>query len=174
VLSHEEIPLKILLKKHTLVLASLKQTITRLRSRIGWIKEGDANTKKIHTHARHRKRKNFISMLVADSMVCTSHEDKARIVDDFYSKLLGTTVDRAHSINLQALGMPLYDLADLDAPFSENEVWETTKKLPSDKAPGPDGFTRGFHKACWPIIKQDTMRAVSAVWSTRFRNFDKA
>jgi hypothetical protein len=31
----------------------------------------------------------------------------------------------------------------------------------------------GFYKACWPIIKQDIMRVVSAVCSRRFRNFDK-
>jgi hypothetical protein len=45
--------------------------------------------------------------------------------------------------------------------------------LPSDKAPELDGFTGGFYKACWPIIKQDIMRAVSIIWSRRFRNFDK-
>jgi hypothetical protein len=55
-------------------------------------------------------------------MVCISHEDKARTVDDFYNKLLGTIVDRAHSIDLQALGMLSHDLADLDVPFSEKEV----------------------------------------------------
>jgi hypothetical protein len=171
VLSHEETVLKNMLKKHTLVLASMKRTIAKLMSRIGWIKEGDTNTIFFHSHACHRKRKNFITKLVADSMVCTRHEDKARTIYDFYSKLLRTIADRAHSIDLQALGMPSYDLADLDAPFSE--VWETIKKLPSDNAPGPDGFTGGFYKACWPIIKQDIMRAVSAVWSRRFRNFDK-
>jgi hypothetical protein len=48
-------------------------------------------------------------------VVCTSHEDKSRAVD----------------------------LTDLDAPFSEKEVWETIKQLPSDKAPGLDGFTGG-------------------------------
>jgi hypothetical protein len=110
---------------------------------------------------------------VADSVVCTSHEDKSRAVDDFYIKLLGTTANRAHSIDLQALGIPSHDLADLDAPFSEKEVWETIKQLPSDKAPEPIGFTGGFYKACWPIIKQDMMRAVSAIWSRRFKNFDK-
>jgi hypothetical protein len=134
-----------MLKKHTLVLASLKRTIARIRSRIGSIKEGDTNTNFVHTHVCHRKRKNFIIKLVVDSMVCTSHEDKARIVDDFYIKLLGRIADRAHSIDLQALGMSSHDLADLDAPFSEKEVWGTIKKLPSDKAPGPDGFTDGFY-----------------------------
>jgi hypothetical protein len=57
--------------------------------------------KKIHTHARHRKRKNFIAKLVADSVVYTSHEDKARAVDVFYSKLLGITANREHSVDLQ-------------------------------------------------------------------------
>jgi hypothetical protein len=111
---------------------------------------------------------------VTDSVVCTSHEDNSIVVDDFYIKLLGTTVNRTHSIDLQDLGMPSHDLVDLDTPFSEKEVWETIKQLPSDKAPGPDVFMRGGggYKACWPIIKQDMMRAVSAVWSRRFKNFD--
>jgi hypothetical protein len=100
-------------------------------------------TKKIHTHAQQHKRKNFIAKLVTDSVVCTSHEDNSRAVDNFYIKLLGTTINRTHSIDLQDLGMPSHDLADLDTPFSKKEVWETIKQLPSDKAPGPDVFTRG-------------------------------
>jgi hypothetical protein len=65
----------------------------------------------------------------------------------------------------------LGNLADLDLPFSEEEVWETIKKLPSDKVPGPDGFTGLFYKACWPVIKGDIMAAMSAVWSRKFLNF---
>jgi hypothetical protein len=42
------------LKKHSLALASLKRTIARLRSRIGWLREGDANTKLFHLHSCHR------------------------------------------------------------------------------------------------------------------------
>jgi hypothetical protein len=55
----------------------------------------------------------------------------------------------------------------------EKEVWETVKLLPSDKAPGPNGFTGGFYKACWSIIKVDIMAAVSAVWSRRFAQFNR-
>jgi hypothetical protein len=51
----------------------------------------------------------------------------------------------------------------LDSPFAEKEVWGKIKQLPSDKALGPDGSTGGFYKACWMIIKQDTMAAIGCL-----------
>ena len=92
-------------------------------------------------------------------------------MDDFYDKLLGTSEPREHTINLLELGIPTHthNLADLDSPFTEEEVWLTIKQLPLDKAPGPDGFTGRFYKACWSIIKNDIMVAISAVWSRRLR-----
>jgi hypothetical protein len=30
--------------------------------------------------------------------------------------------------------------------------------MPSDHAPGPDGFNGAFFKKCWPIIKNDIVR----------------
>jgi len=171
-LSPREDWLKNNLKKHCLALASLKRTIARLRSRIDWVRDGDANTKFFQLHARHRKRKNFIGKLVSGDQIYTKHEDKARLLDEFYEGLLGTSLDRARTINLDALGILSHDLADLELPFTEEEVWKTIKQLPPDKAPGPDGFTGRFYKACWPVIKKDIMAAVSAVWSRRFAGFE--
>ena len=48
----------------------------------------------------------------------------------------------------------------LDAPISEDEVWETIKTLPKDKALGPDGYTGRFYKECWSIIKADVMAVI--------------
>jgi len=92
-LSPGEAWLKNNLKKHSLALASLQRTIAQLLSRIGWLRDRDANTKLFQLHARHRKRKNLITRLVADGHIYTN-EDKARIVDDFYEGLLGTCMDR--------------------------------------------------------------------------------
>jgi hypothetical protein len=100
-----------------------------------------------------------------------SHEDKAQVLLNFYSNLIGTREQRQSSINLEALGIQQHDLHMLEAPISEEEVWNTIKLLPSDKAPGPDGFTGCFYKVCWPIIKGDIMVAVSAAWRRDFRNF---
>jgi len=141
-------------------------------SRIDWIRGGDANTKLFQLHARHRKRKNFIGKLISGDQIFTKHDDKARLVDDFYDNLLGTALDREHSINLDELGIVPHNLADLELPFTEEEVWNTIKQLPPDKAPGPDGFTGRFYKVCWPIIKNEIMTAVSVVWSRKFAGFE--
>jgi len=52
------------------------------------------------------------------------------------------------------------DLSILDNPITEDEVWETIRSLPADRAPGPDGYTGRFFKACWQVIKADFMAAI--------------
>ena len=69
------------------------------------------------------------------------------------------------------MGISEHNLSELDLPFTEEEVWSTIKQMPSDKAPGPDGFTGRFYKTCWPIIKEDIMAAISAIWSRKLVNF---
>lgn len=108
-----------------------------------------------------------------DGQVLTTHDTKATLVDNFYSNLLGVNLERERYIDLQTLGIPSYELDDLDAPFSENEVWDTIKRLPADKAPGLDGFTGHFYQACWETIKVDVMRAISTIWNRNFLNFGR-
>nr|XP_034580478.1 uncharacterized protein LOC117843854 [Setaria viridis] len=157
------------LKKHALALASLLRTVARLRSRVGWLKEGDANTRLFHMHARHRK-KNFIAKLRVDDRTITTHEEKAAEILEFYSNLIGTDCTWDRTIDLTGLNIPGYNLEALDIPFTEEEVWNTIKQLPSDKASGPDGFTGRFYKSCWSVIKDDMMAAVHTVWGKFFRN----
>ena len=171
VLAAGEIWLNNNLKKHCLTLASLKRTIVWLRSRINWLKDGDANTKLFQLHARHRKRKNFIGKLVSEDQIYTNHADKASIIDDFYNSLLGTRVDRENMVDLTKLLLNTHDLTKLDLPFIVEEVWRTIEQLPPGKAPGPDGFTGRFYRSCWSIIKDDIMAAISAIWSRKFVNF---
>lgn len=170
VLLNAEVWLKNQLKKHTLVLSSLKRTIARSRSRISRLKEGDVNTTLFHLYACHRKQKNIIAKLVKDDQVLTNHEDKETAVADFYQGLLGSSTDREFSINLDELNIPAFDLSCLDAPLSKEEVWRTISAVPSDRASGSDRFTGRFCQVCWPLIKEDIMMAISAVWSHRFHN----
>jgi hypothetical protein len=105
-------------KRHSLALSSLQRTIARSRSRISWLAEGDANTSLFHSHARHRKRKNFIYKLTTeDGQVLVDHEDKEDNIFNFYNNLLGQALDRDVTINLDALDIPRHDLAGLEVPF---------------------------------------------------------
>ncbi|KAM0878677.1 hypothetical protein ACQ4PT_034721 [Festuca glaucescens] len=49
---------------------------------------------------------------------------------------------------------------DLDAIFSEEEVWRVVQDLPPDRAPGPDGFIGMFYQKAWGIIRGDVMAAI--------------
>eukprot|EP00253_Pinus_taeda_P029476 PITA_29476 len=42
----------------------------------------------------------------------------------------------------------------------EEEVSEVQKEMQNGKAPGPDGFSVDFFKACWNIVKQDILNVV--------------
>ena len=147
-------------KRYCLVLSSLERTVARLRSRIRFLKDGDANTALFHSQARFRKRKNFISKLIQNGEVVTSQEDKHAAFFEYFDGLIGTPLVRASTLDLDFFHREGIDLSALDAPITEDEVWLTIKKLPADRAPGPDGYTRRFYKSCWQIIKSDLMAAI--------------
>ena len=139
-LTEQERGLRRLLKKKLLGLASLERTIARQRSRIMWLREGDACTCFFHMHASHRRRKNSMDHLLVDGIRVTEHVDKARVVDDFYDSLLEDDQERPFSLDLDALGLPAVDLHHLEANFMVEEVWTAIKEMPMDKCPGPDGI----------------------------------
>lgn len=89
-LSVEENWLRCRLNQHTLALTSLHRTIAHLRLRIQRLGEGDASTEYFFTHARYRKRKNFIAALQLQDKTVTSHEEKEEAIWDYYNTLLGT------------------------------------------------------------------------------------
>ena len=134
------------LKCHALGLASLEHTMARMRSRLGWIKEGDTNTSYFQQHARYCKRKNFIAKVQVGEQIIMAHEAKQKAVWDFYSPRLGTAAHQEHTRDLSVFYHPPQDLCDLEKIFTEDEVWSTIKPLPVDKAPSSDGFIGRFYK----------------------------
>ena len=47
------------------------------------------------------------------------------------------------------------NLDHLTTPFTHEEIDAVMKEMPSNRAPGPDGFSEAFLKACCPIIRHD-------------------
>jgi hypothetical protein len=91
-----------------------------------------------------------------------SEGEKAARAYDFFNSTVGISVPCKHALDFGFLGLPSVDLQDLVASFTLEEVERTVKELPSDKAPGPEGFTGLFLKVASQIIKTDVMRAFQA------------
>lgn len=96
---------------------------------------------------------------------------------EYFSKAVGTPMMRSRCLNWDALGYTPINLEDLDTPFTVQELLDTIKSLPSEKAPGPDGFIRVFYKKCWEIIKNDLHEAVMGFYNhktSKMHLFNKA
>jgi hypothetical protein len=44
--------------------------------------------------------------------------------------------------------------------------------MPSDKAPGPDGYTGAFFKACWDTIGNDLTVALNCLYQLNSQGFE--
>lgn len=172
-LSDEERGLRSRTKLRCLGLSSLERTIARQRSRVRQLAEGDANTAYFHLVARGRKRKSYIHLLAIGDHVLADHQEMESALHGHFAGIFGTPASATTSINLHALGIQSLDLTDQDHAFTEEEVWAAIKDTPSDRAPGPDGFTGAFYKSSWHIIKTDVMAAIHAFAHADSRNLQK-
>jgi hypothetical protein len=130
--------------------------MARQRSRIRWLREGDANMALFHVVANGRRAKNHIASVKIGEVLVTDQEMKVEAFTEAYSQLLGWVQPREHSIDLEELEIPTAELRDLDAMFTEEGIWGV-KDLHPDWAPKPDGFTGAFYQRVWPIIKRDIL-----------------
>ena len=151
-------------------LAVLERARKRQSSRISNLKDGDANTRFFHLRINHRRRKNFIHRLRHNNGWVTSHDHKKSIIQNHFSEVTKRGQPRTTDINWDNIPVPACDLTDLGTAFSEKEVKKAIFDLPNDKAPGPDGYSGAFFKACWEIIKDDILLAVNHFSNLRSSN----
>lgn len=158
-LSPAEFRLRKFLKMRIVGLAAIERAWKRQASRVLWLRAGDASTKYFHVKFCSRRRKNFIHSLQQGDHIATSHMDKAKIIEEHFSKSLDSGEPRSITVNWELLRLPRVQAAGLDNPFSEEEIWAAILESPAEKSPGPDGFCGTFFRACWPIIKADALLA---------------
>jgi hypothetical protein len=165
-LSPDERKLRSFLKGRCLALASLERVRLRQRARIRDLQEGDANTKYFHMKANSRRRRNLIPVLRSGERVAASISDKLALAHDHFQNIMGSVPTRGRLLNLGRLNLRHLSADDaraLEAPFSREEVKQVIMDMPSDKAPGPDGFSGIFFKLCWNTIADDLMLALNHI-----------
>jgi hypothetical protein len=82
----------------------------------------------------------------------TDHHGKASLLWEEYKVRLGCSVQTHMFFNIQDL-VQQHDLHHIETPFTREDIDNVVKRLPTDKAPGPDGFNGLFIKKVCHIIK---------------------
>ncbi|XP_073363058.1 uncharacterized protein [Aegilops tauschii subsp. strangulata] len=129
-LGSEELWLRRSLKQALLGLAALERTIDRQRSRMKWLKQGDANTKLFQAFANGRRAKNFIMHIKREGVTITDQEQKEEAFFQAYERIIGQDMATEHTLDLQFLQVQSHDLRELENIITEEEVWEVIKELP--------------------------------------------
>jgi hypothetical protein len=94
---------------------------------------------------------------VSNGRIVSEHSEKAALFWHEFKNRLGVSMHPQMLFQLDQL-LVHHDLQQLVAPFTIQELDAIAKDLPTDKAPGPDGFNGLFFKRCWPLIKYDIYR----------------
>jgi hypothetical protein len=170
-LSVNEHDLRARLKRKVIALAVIEHARKKQSARIANMKEGDANSKFFHLRVNARRRKNHIHRLKHNNGWVTDHGAKEQIVHSHFDSTLKKGNARTLDFNWDALHFSDPNLNSLGEPFSEEEVEKALNLMPSDKGPGPDGFTGAFFKKCWEHIKVDVMNAIGGFGALHGHNF---
>jgi hypothetical protein len=88
-LFHHQYDLRKILKRRVISFAVLGRASKIQCARIKFLKEGDTNTKKIHTKVNACRRKNFIQRIANGEVWITDHEGKASLINNHFSMVMG-------------------------------------------------------------------------------------
>jgi hypothetical protein len=166
-LSDEELALRSKLKKRILGWLVIEKARRKQSARIKHVKEGDANTRFFHLRANGRRRKNFIQRLSSGNDWALTHNDKQILIQDHFVSIMTDPPPCTRDFSWAHFQLPTTDFSSLDKLFTDEEIWQAICQMPQNKAPGPDGFTGLFFRACWETIRADIAAAVNSVYNLR-------
>jgi ribonuclease HI len=148
----------------------LEEDFWALKSRVGWVVEGDRNTKFFHTSTLVRRRYNKIVRLrnsVGD-WITDSDLIRLHIQQGFVDRFSSTHVQLPNGFCLPDWAPRVSDVEALSLlePVNEKDVKLSLWSFKPFKAPGPDGLHPGFFQKCWNTVGESVVKEVCHIFST--------
>ncbi len=161
-LTHAERALRPLLKGRYEELCLQEEIKWKQRSKVQWLRAGDANTRFFHLKACSRRSRNFLIRLSDGSSMFSNHSSIANLLFTFFKNLLGAEPAVSGVLNFGLLfPSDSPSLLSLQDPFGIDEVERSIFSCDPEKAPGPDGFPMIFFQQFWHILRDDVMEVFS-------------
>jgi ribonuclease HI len=146
----------------------LEEEFWALKSRVGWVVDGDRNTKYFHTSTIIRRRFNKILRLknsVGDWL------ENSDVIRDHIQSGFIDLFSTSHTASIPCLGPVPFaprvseeESIALETPCSPSEVKLSLWAMKPFKAPGPDGLHPGFFQRCWPQVRDSVTHEVIKVF----------
>ena len=155
--------------------SDIEEKLLKQRSKLHWLQVGDRNNRVFHNAAKVREAKNAIREIKCSSgNVVTSQEEIKEEAEKFFNEFLTLEPPGLQNRTVEELQEILpfrcsdVDRSSLIKPVTEEEIREVLFRMPSNKSPGPDGFTTKIFKSSWSIIGKDFTTAVQSFFSKGF------
>ncbi|CAL9237368.1 unnamed protein product [Arabidopsis halleri] len=161
--------------------ANAQESFYKQKSRIRWMKDGDACTSFFFKSVIANQGRNCIKMLRSEDEERIENVDQIKdMLISYYQNLLGTE-------NLGVSPMSIDEIKNLVSfrcssglatmlmkiPTFE-EIRDIVASMPKNKAPGPDGFPVEFLWEAWDVVGLDLVKAVQSFFTSGYlpRNFN--
>ncbi|WRX10499.1 Reverse transcriptase domain - like 10 [Theobroma cacao] len=137
------------------------------KSRLKWTQLGDRNTRFFHLTASNRIRVNCIQHLQCNGFTT----DDPNIIKNEVVPHFSNFFKKQDTLKLRQFNCPLNSISpeqklQLEAPFTEDEIWNAVQQCDGNKAPGPDGFNMDIFKKQWSIFKTDIISFMAEFFRT--------
>ena len=100
---------------------------------------------------KRRERTQITKIINEKGEITTDTAEIQKTIREYYEQLYGNKFDNLEEMDnfLESYSLPKLNQAETDQlnrPITRNEIEEVIKSLPTNKSPGPDGFTGEFYQ----------------------------
>lgn len=148
-------------------LSDLEEEVLKQRSKVHWLDVGDGNNHYFHNSAKIREVRNAIHEVQReDGSIAQTEDEIKKEAESFFADFMRKQPEEFEGASVEELTELLDfrcsapDSDKLEREVTNEEIRKVLFKMPSNKAPGPDGYTTEFFKESWEITGGDITVAI--------------